>query len=233
MSITQPVNLATDLLLGGVVAWLAVLLFRAAARTRNPSVGLWAAGFASTALAAISGGIYHGLINSTAALSGLVLWKSTMLAVGLAGSLLLCGCLLGVTRSGARVCLLAAAGVKLVLYGVGLRRWNGFHYALADYAIDLVCILLLQAFAWWSRRATCSIWIGAGIAVAFAGALVQRSQVALHPYFDHNDLYHLIQVAAMWLLYRGGALLEHTAPWSPSLKVAAPPTGLGGNPVLQ
>jgi hypothetical protein len=29
------------------------------------------------------------------------------------------------------------------------------------------------------------------------------SGIALHPHFNHNDLYHVVQIAAMLLFYRG------------------------------
>jgi hypothetical protein len=56
-------------------------------------------------------------------------------------------------------------------------------------------------------------WILAGVAVCVVAALVQASGFALHRHFNHNDLYHLIQIAAMALLYRGARRLrDATAP---------------------
>jgi hypothetical protein len=50
-------------------------------------------------------------------------------------------------------------------------------------------------------------WILAGVAVSVAAALVQASGLDLHRHFNHNDLYHVIQIGAMCLLYRGARLL--------------------------
>ncbi len=47
----------------------------------------------------------------------------------------------------------------------------------------------------------------AGIAVSIAGAAVQASGLRLHEHFNHNDLYHVIQIAAMVLFYRGARRL--------------------------
>jgi hypothetical protein len=33
---------------------------------------------------------------------------------------------------------------------------------------------------------------------------VQMSGFALHRHFNHNDLYHVIQIVALWLLHLGG-----------------------------
>ena len=40
---------------------------------------------------------------------------------------------------------------------------------------------------------------------------MQASGFAPHPSFNHNDLYHVIQVAAMFLLYRGARTLNDRA----------------------
>jgi hypothetical protein len=50
-------------------------------------------------------------------------------------------------------------------------------------------------------------WIVTGVAVSALGALVQASGLAPHRHFNHNDLYHVIQLAAMFLLYRGARRL--------------------------
>ena len=51
-------------------------------------------------------------------------------------------------------------------------------------------------------------WVAAGVAVSFAGAVVQQSGFSLHRHFNHNDIFHLIQMAGLYLLYRGGVLLR-------------------------
>lgn len=50
------------------------------------------------------------------------------------------------------------------------------------------------------------MWMMAGVALSLAGLAVQQSGWALHRCFDHNDLYHLIQGAALYLIYRGARL---------------------------
>ena len=47
-----------------------------------------------------------------------------------------------------------------------------------------------------------------GVAVSFAGAAAQMSGFALHRHFNHNDLYHVIQMLGLWLLFRGARGLE-------------------------
>jgi hypothetical protein len=46
-------------------------------------------------------------------------------------------------------------------------------------------------------------WILAGVAVSVIAGLAQASGIALHEHFNHNDLYHVLQTGAMFILYRG------------------------------
>jgi uncharacterized protein DUF6962 len=47
--------------------------------------------------------------------------------------------------------------------------------------------------------------------VSVIGGAVQASGFDLHPHFNHNDLYHVIQIAAMVLFYRGVTKMRRTA----------------------
>jgi hypothetical protein len=45
------------------------------------------------------------------------------------------------------------------------------------------------------------------VLLSFAGAGIQSSNVQLHKNFNHNDIYHVIQMVAMYFFYRAGKLL--------------------------
>ena len=50
-------------------------------------------------------------------------------------------------------------------------------------------------------------WLIAGVAVSLVAGVVQARKLALHRQFNHNDLFHLIQMVALYMFYRGGAVL--------------------------
>ena len=181
MNVHEPMTVATDYLLAIFAAAFATRLWRAGARS-------WACAFAATAAASLLGGTYHGLAYAP-------LWKPTMYAVGLASLFLLAG--LG------RV--LAAAGlVKFVIYATWIWTHDDFKDAIYDYASPLVVVAVVAAI----RK---NAWIVGGVAVSAIAALVQQSGFALHRHFNHNDLYHVIQIVALWMLHRGGLLLTTTS----------------------
>jgi hypothetical protein len=84
---------------------------------------------------------------------------------------------------------------------------DDFKYVIYDYTPAMALILILQVIAL-GRGAGGAGWIVAGILLSFAGAGVQQSGFSLHRNFNFNDIFHVIQMVAMYFLYRGGALLR-------------------------
>jgi hypothetical protein len=51
-------------------------------------------------------------------------------------------------------------------------------------------------------------WMVAGIAVTLIGALVQQTGFRHHADFNHNDAYHVIQLVALYLFFKGASRLR-------------------------
>lgn len=51
-------------------------------------------------------------------------------------------------------------------------------------------------------------WLKGGILVSAVGLLIQRSGWELHEHFNHNDIYHLVQMAGIYCFYRGVSCLH-------------------------
>jgi uncharacterized membrane protein len=51
------------------------------------------------------------------------------------------------------------------------------------------------------------MWLIVGVLLSLVAGIVQARRLALHRQFNHNDLYHVIQMGALYAFYRGGALL--------------------------
>jgi hypothetical protein len=82
-------------------------------------------------------------------------------------------------------------------------RHDEFIYVVIDSGIALLIVALLHAI----RGDPPWRWMIAAVAVSVAAGAVQAMKLAPHPHFNHNDLYHVIQIAAMWLFYRGARLI--------------------------
>jgi hypothetical protein len=175
----DPIALVSDSALGVTALIFAIRLWRVHR--------MWALAFVFTALASFIGGIYHGYGDRTPEL-----WKATVMSVGLASFFLLAG-------THRRLAVVAA--VKLVVYLTWMTTHDDFLYVVADYGITLI---LGGSFH------PAKKWVLGGIAVSILGALVQQARVTVDPYwFDYNDIYHVIQMVALWMLYRAGRMRVH------------------------
>jgi hypothetical protein len=185
MTIHEPMTLATDYLLAVVTVFLG---YRLIDKSR-----WWAIAFFAVALAALAGGSYHGFPS----LHPDLLWKSTLVAAGVASYAMLVA-----TARATRIyprSIEVLATLKLWIYCV----WIFFNEAFIVVVIDSGSALLLVATLHAIRGGPPWRWMISAVAVSVAAAGVQAMKLAPHPQFNHNDLYHVIQIAAMWLFYRG------------------------------
>jgi hypothetical protein len=58
-----------------------------------------------------------------------------------------------------------------------------------------------------ARRAG-HLWLKRAIGVSLLGLAVLVFKLSPHPHFNHNDLYHLIQMGGLYCLYRGAIQLH-------------------------
>ena len=176
----DPIAFVSDTALGLVALFFGVRLWR--------ENRMWALAFVFTAAGAIIGGVYHGYGDSME-----VLWKATVMSVGIASFFLL---------AGTHRKLAIVAVVMLVVYLTWMATPNDdFVYVVADYGITLILVGIFHP----AKK-----WVLGSIAVSILGALVQQAQVTVDPYwFDYNDLYHVIQMVALWMLYRAGRMRVH------------------------
>ena len=202
--IAEPTTLLTDYALAGVTTWLAFSLFRAREGQRARS--LWALAFAALALAAALGGTWHGFAPAFAEIAVLLVWKATVLSVGIASFGMLAGSAISTTAGNARRSLLAVAAAKLAVYSGWMIGHSEYIYVIVDTGTALVLIAVLHLSS--TARDRASGWILAGVGVSVLAAGVQASGFALHRDFNHNDLYHAIQIAAMILFYAGAKRLR-------------------------
>ena len=170
------------------------------------SRALWALAFAALALAAALGGTWHGFAPAFAPIAVLLLWKATVLCVGIASFGMLAGSAISATAGNARKALVAIAAAKLAVYSGWMVGHSEYIYVIADTGAALVLVAALHLFS--AARDRASRWILAGVGVSVLAAGVQASGFALHRNFNHNDLYHVIQIAAMIVLYAGARRLR-------------------------
>ena len=83
--------------------------------------------------------------------------------------------------------------------------WNVLVYAMG---LSNGCMVGGIHAAYIQREDGTVRWIVAGVLVTLAGAIVQQTGFRNRAHFNHNDIYHLIQIAGFYLLFKGACTLR-------------------------
>jgi hypothetical protein len=197
----------TDFALAAVAWMLARTLRRS---TESRAAALWALAFEVTGLAAVVGGSVHGMGALLPLRAAHVLRVGTVMSVGLGSACLVAGAVFAAVRPvPLRRFLLGLCAVKLVAYLAWVTLHPDFRYALYD-SLPAALLLLVFLVQRWSRDRSPAAALGTlGLLLSIAGAALQQAKIGIHPaWFSHNDLYHVIQAAALWLLHVAGLELR-------------------------
>lgn len=201
--IAEPITLATDYALAAVCVWLGLRLYHNSEAQRSRA--FWGAACLALGLSALLGGTYHGFQQSIANFAASWLWKCTLMLVGLASFCMLAGSANATSSGALRKGILVLAIAKLFAYEGWMLRHDQFIWVIVDTGSTMAAVLILHAFR---HREAGARWILAGVAASAVAAGAQASGFMLHESFSHNDLYHVIQIAAMALFYRGASTIR-------------------------
>jgi hypothetical protein len=182
-------------------AVLMAIFVRAAGRARIRV--WWTTFFAATAVGAFLGGMVHGFFADTPSVVGVVLWRLTLLGIGVTA---LAAWAIGAYAFGnpiAATWIVRAAVVAFVGYGVVvLLVTDAFTVAIAHY-VPAAVFLLVALVRVYRRKAALPVLAGViGLLLLFLGSWVQWFHIGVHPlYFTYNALYHAIEAVALLGLY--------------------------------
>jgi hypothetical protein len=205
--VTEPTTVATNVVLAVLAFVFAVRLAHQSAAEGSGAVGWLAAAMLATGSAALVGALAHGTDPTGDAALRERFWRGALYATGVIGAASVASVAFFAARGSTRAAILAFAGIKLVAFIVRVARRPEFSVAAADYGGALAILLVGAAFMAVRYRTPGMAWLIAGVLVSLAAGIVQARRLALHRHFNHNDLYHVIQMAALYAFYRGGALL--------------------------
>ncbi len=204
MLITEPDVTLTDYGLAVECAVLACWLWRRG--DPRQLLRAWLAMFfASVGMAALLGGTVHGFFLDAETAGYRVLWPATLLAIGVAA--------LAAWGAGARIQfgwplarrITTLAGLLLAGYAILVLFVTQTFLTAIVFYLPAAVFLLIVFFLAYRRTRNHQVLAGTiGLGLTFVASGLQQSGVGLHPvYFNHNALYHLMQAAALFLIYRG------------------------------
>jgi len=200
---TERTTAATDAVLA-LAAAAAILVLR---RTTPPSFGraVWQAALVALALASVLGAVAHGLELPSATRE--LLWQPLYLALGVTMALFVVGAVRDWRGDAAgRRVLVPMLALAVVFYGI-TRLTGGSFLAFVVYeaAALLFSLGVYLRLAVGPARAGAAP-MAAALAVSLAAGVVQASGVGpvrLVWDFDHNGVFHLVQLVGLALLLTG------------------------------
>jgi hypothetical protein len=193
----------TDYGLALVCAMLTILLWSRG--TQPGGLRTWfVVFFGSTGAAAFLGGTFHGFFPDEHTREGALLWRVTLVAIGLAATAAWqVGASVVLSRRAARRLSIVAILELLAYSALVIFVTQSFWIAIVDYLPASLFLLGAFTVAYRRTRARPMLLGIAGLVLTVIASGVQQARIAVHPvYFDHNALYHLIQAAALVLVFR-------------------------------
>ena len=201
--VTERTTAATDALMA-LAAAAVILVLR---RTTPPSFGraVWQAAFAALALASVLGAVAHGLELPPPTRE--LLWQPLYLALGVTMALFVVGAVRDWRGEAAgRRVLVPMLGLAVAFYGI-TRLTNGSFLAFVVYEAAALIFSLGVYLRLAARPARAGAApMAAALAVSLAAGVVQASGVGpvrIVWDFDHNGVFHLVQLVGVALLLTG------------------------------
>lgn len=194
----------TDGILGLLSFVLAIRLWKQ--RDGQTSRMFWSLVLFACTSAAWNGAIFHGLAGSMSPAMLAVFWKLVVWSVGAVAFCIIAGSAAATLPRRAAQVVTVLAGIQFLFYVIWMMTHDDFKYVVNNYAPALIIAAVLHAIAYRRNPAAAKL-IWAAIFVSVVAAGVQGSTLDLHRHFNHNDLYHVIQMLGQYLFYRGAVIL--------------------------
>lgn len=194
---------ATDVILALLNFGLAWSLLRSMKDKRKGRI--WAAALMLLGLAAATGAVRHGFAWD----EGMRWWfrQPLNLCLGLAMGLFVTGMVYDLRRASLpRYLLPGMLFIGLLFYAVTLTIEGSFIVFIAYEATALLTALCVYLYLGSRKQFPGAYLMAGGIVVSIAAAVIQATKVlhfTLIWEFDHNGVFHLVQLPGVWLLYAG------------------------------
>ncbi len=207
MPFAEPGTTITDYLMGVQALFYASLLYIIG--RKQTSVLLWCVAMLDVAAASFLGGTHHGFPPADGTGPNL-LWPITIFLFAYLSLFMCCGAALSSIHNPARRFFLVVFVLKFLafLFYLGTRKDLQFSDITWDYVPALLCVLFFKLYSKYARRDVSANWIIAGVVFSLIALPVQASGFVVNEWFNHNVLFHLIQMVALHCFYNGGRYMK-------------------------
>lgn len=203
LSLVEPITTLTDYAIALESLIFGRLLWQKS--SRHPAVQGWIVAFVGVAIAAVLGGTWHSIPDHWPALVSRFFWQGMVLSLGLASFGMLAGSVLSTIPQRWQIWAMLAVFSKSLVYLSSAVTCQYFDCAIIDYFSAMLIVLLLQLKPA-LKQVVSARWIAGGVVVSAIAIGVEATRFS-PGFLSHNDLYHLIQMVALYSFYRGARAL--------------------------
>ena len=164
----------------------------------------WAISFITLAVSALLGGISHGFGPMLSKIAKMIIWRLTLLFIGLTSMGLLFSVLMIITNGEINIGILLFFVILFIYYNYKIFKNDSFLIAIKFYLPFIIISLACFLYVFIYRGYTGALFISVGLLVTIFASLIQSSKIILHKHFNHNDLFHIVQMIGMYLMFEGG-----------------------------
>ena len=164
--------------------------------------------FYAVAAGSIIGSIFHGFGPHFSKLMREWIWKGVLASMGFTIFFLLMAGVSTVMPYDSYRITMRVAVIGLVLYGWQMVKFSGFGHSVKFIAIGMIFIFTAFTTLYWRLAHPGSAYLFAGTILTVASGSLWTTGWSIHKQFNHNDLFHVIQMICLWFLYQGGVMTE-------------------------
>ncbi len=214
--VREPTTLLTDLVLSVACFWYAWAVWK---RTdTQPLAGFWTLFFGAMAVSTLLGGLAHGFDYAFGKTARVASWMAAGVAVFCAEQ----ATIPVVSGKRKKKMLGWLTWLQLALFVGAVLSFRTFTVVTVNTAVGLLGLVTAVHFHRYRKTLdTGSGYIVAGILLSGVTAIIHQFRISPHPWFNHNDLSHIILLFCLYLLMVGARSAAPLAEVRVSLPVQA------------
>jgi hypothetical protein len=202
---TEQTTAATDFVMALLAIWAALKIRKAGLRTSPTKARIWVWVFVFLAIGALFGAIAHGFQMSEK--TNHMLWQPLFLSLGLAVSMFAAGAIFDL-RNGSILKMIVPAllAMGVLFYLVTVFVPGSFLVFILYEAVVMIFALVAYMVLALKNKLPGVWWMVGGIFLTIVAAAIQATEslsFTLIWEFDHNGIFHLVQMVGIVILVNG------------------------------
>ncbi len=202
---TEQTTAATDLILTFIAITAAFGIHKLGKDLQPLKTKIWVTVFILLAIAAFFGSLAHGFMMSEK--MNYILWQPLNLALGLGVSLFAAGALFDLrTGSLPKGIIPGLVALGIIFYFITVFIPGSFLVFIIYEAVVMIFAFIAYIYLALKGRLIGALWMVMGILVTIIAAAIQATELAhvsLIWEFDHNGIFHIVQMVGILVIYQG------------------------------